>query len=191
MFKNVLIACEYSGITRNAFAALGHNAWSCDILPTESPGQHYQGDVRDILNNGWDLMIAHPPCTYLSAAGLHYCRGNPLRVVERERAMQFVISLFHAPIGRIAIENPPGYLSTQWKKPTQIMRMNDFGEDACKPTCYWLKGLPPLLPTKKIKFTRATFRQSKWYSKNRSSKDRSKTFYGIAEAMALQWGGRV
>lgn len=189
----VLVACEFSGIVRDAFAARGHDAWSCDLQPSEQPGQHLQGDILDFLDHGWDLMIAHPPCTYLSAAGLHYCQGFGPQAIERrqkrEQAAQFVHRLFSAPIDKIAIENPVGWLSTVWRKPDQTVRMCDFGENAIKPTCLWLKNLPPLVGTKTIEPSRRGKRTSEWYSRLRSPKERSRTFYYFAGAMADQWGG--
>lgn len=190
----VLISCEFSGIVREAFKAQGHDAWSCDLEPTEIPGQHIQGDVLEVLNQGWDLMIAHPPCTYLSAAGLHYCKNNPERVEKREQAKAFVQRLFESDIPRIAIENPVGYLSTAWQKPTQVVYINDFEHpEARKPTCLWLKGLPKLIPPNPQPHRKnpKSKRLSEWYSKTRCSKLRSKTFPGFAEALAEQWGPKV
>lgn len=187
----VLIACEFSGHVRNAFARRGHYSVSVDLLPTENKnGWHCQADIFDVLNDGWDLMIAHPPCTYLSAAGLHFCIGNKERQIKRDLALQFVSDLFLAPINKIAIENPVGYLSTAWRKPDQVVRMNWFGEDAIKPTCLWLKGLPELKKTNEIKATLATSgkRQSKWYQDNKTPRARSITMIGFANAMADQWG---
>lgn len=140
----VLIACEYSGIVRDAFAALSHDALSCDILPTESPGQYYQCDVREILDKGWDMMIAHPPCTYLSVSGMHWTkRGlrDPQLTVD---ALDFVRTLMNANIPKIAIENPVSIISTQIIKPDQIIHPWMFGDDASKKTCLWLKALPKL-----------------------------------------------
>lgn len=187
----VLVACEFSGVVRDAFTRVGHDATSCDLEPSETPGKHIQGDILGHLSDGWDLMIAHPPCTYLSAAGLHFCRRNPERVVLREAAVSFVVQLFNAPIPRIAIENPVGYLSTAWKTPSQIVRMNDFGHsDACKPTCLWLKNLPPLFATNIVCYRKhpGGKRVSEWFGKTRNPKLRSITFTGLAEAMAQQWG---
>ncbi len=185
----VLIACEFSGIVREAFKARGHDAWSCDLLPTELIGQHIQDDVRNVLYEGWDLMIAHPPCTYLSAAGLHFCKNNPERIKKRKEALKFVMELMNCQIPKIAIENPVGYLSTAWQKPDQVVYMNDFGHaEARKPTCLWLRGLPKLKATKKVDLIRsAGKRTSKWYESVRSPKLRSITFKGFAEAMADQW----
>jgi hypothetical protein len=185
----VLIACEFSGIVREAFRRRGHNAWSCDFESSEIKGQHFIDCVQNKLRMEWDLMIAHPPCTYLSAAGLHYCKGNPERQQSRDAALFFVKQLFEAPIAKIAIENPVGYLSTAWRKPDQTVRMNWFGHaEAIKPTCLWLKGLPPLVPTNEVEPRRRGKRESEWYSKTKNKKDRSRTFAGFAEAMATQWG---
>jgi len=139
----VLVACEFSGIVRDSFAARGHDAWSCDILPTERPGQHYQCDVREVLGLGWDLMIAHPPCTYLSHAAnrVWYAPG---RAELRQAAYEFVMELAGAPVKRIVIENPVGYLNTAWRKPDQVIHPYFFGERQLKRTCLWLQGLQPL-----------------------------------------------
>lgn len=184
----VLIACEFSGVVRDAFERLGHDAWSCDLLP--ATGKHIQCDVLDILNQGWDLMIAHPPCTYLSAAGLHLCNSSLSRRHRRDCAILFVKELYACQIPKIAIENPVGVLSSAWMKPHQIIYMNDFGHpEARKPTCLWLKGLPPLVPTNKVPHRKAATgkRVSEWYAKTRDPKLRSITFSGVAEAMAHQW----
>lgn len=185
----ILIACEYSGIVRDAFIAKGHNAISCDLLPTERPGQHYQGNVLEILNDGWDLMIAHPPCKYLCNGGNNWLnrrpdldwRGN------RELAAEFFMTLINAPISMIAVENPIGVMSSRYRKPNQIIRPFMFGHEYNKDVCLWLKGLPLLMPTniisppyKKLDFW-STKRNPLGYSL------KSKTFPGIAEAMAEQW----
>lgn len=190
---NVLVACEFSGTVRDAFLRRGHNAWSCDLVA--APGRHIRGDIFDVINQytPWelDLIIAHPPCTYLSAAGLHYCKNDLGRQDKRDRAVEFVKKLFNAPANRIAIENPVGYLSTAWRKPDQIVRMCDFGHaEAIKPTCLWLKGLPKLVPTKVVEPRHAggRSRESEWYSKTKCKIKRSITFAGFAEAMAEQWG---
>ena len=192
----VLIACEYSGVVRSAFAALGHEAWSCDILPTEISGNHYQGDVRDLLDRGWDLMIAHPPCQYLSVSGNRWMKERPERQQHRDKALDFVRLLMSAPIEKICIENPISVISSQIRKPDQIIQPYHFGHQAKKTTCLWLKGLPLLVPTQvvdqgEIHVTKAGKKIPKWYnlppSKDRS-KIRSRTFEGIAAAMADQWG---
>ncbi len=194
----VLVACEYSGRVRDAFLALGHDAMSCDLLPTDAPGPHYQGDVQDVLGQGWDLMIAHPPCTYLASSGLHWNKRQPDRAVKTEAALQFVMALLNAPIERIALENPIGCISTKVRKPEQVIQPWQFGDDASKATCLWLKNLPPLKPTKLIP-GRLVNGKRRWANQtdsgqNRLSpsadrwKKRSETYQGIAVAMADQWG---
>ena len=185
----VLIACEYSGAVRDAFTRLGHWAVSCDILPSESIGWHYMGDVLDCLNDGWDLMIAHPPCTHLAVSGAkHFHKKADLQA----EALGFVQTLMEAPISRICIENPVSVISSRIRKPEQIIQPWQFGDEFQKTTCLWLKNLPPLVPTKIVsKGEFVTFesgkRMPKWYS-NAKGKNRSKTFPGIANAMAEQWG---
>lgn len=199
----VLIACEFSGIVRDAFIARGHNAMSCDLLPTERSGPHYQGDVMDILNNDWDLMIAHPPCTYLSYAGNKYW-NTPGRAEKRQAAFEFFVSLANAPIPKICIENPVGLINSAYRKPDQVIHPYFFGERQLKKTCLWLKNLPKLwywpiddmfgsrTMTEYPEATRIdnTPRCKKRYftDANRDQKKRSKTFSSIAEAMAKQWG---
>lgn len=146
----VLVACEYSGKVRDAFLALGHDAMSCDLLPTDSPGPHYQGDVFDIINDGWDLMIAHPPCTYLSVSGMHWTTRGLRDPKLTEDALEFVKKLLDAPIDRIALENPISVISSRIRKPDQIIAPYMFGHDASKKTCLWLKNLPLLKTTKYI-----------------------------------------
>ena len=146
----VLVACEYSGTVRGAFAAKGHYAVSCDRLPTEKPGLHYQGDVREILGQGWDMMIAHPPCTYLAVSGLHWNKRIKGRAEKTEDALRFVQELMDAPIPRIAIENPVSCISTRIRKPDQIVQPWWFGDDASKKTCLWLKNLPELVGTSAV-----------------------------------------
>lgn len=143
----VLVACEFSGIVRDSFAARGHDAWSCDLLPTERPGQHIQGDVLGVLGDGWDLMIAHPPCTYLCSSGLHWNKRVPGRDARTEDALRFVRELLDAPIPRIALENPTGCISTRIRRPEQKIHPWQFGHDASKGTCLWLRGLPKLRHT--------------------------------------------
>ena len=155
----VLVACEYSGRVRDAFIAAGHDAMSCDLLPTEAAGPHYQGDVRDVLGDGWDLMVAHPPCTYLTIAAEWAYRDVQTKKMKpgtligqarrdaREEAISFVMTLAHAPIAKIAIENPVGVLSTRWREPDQFIQPFEYGDDASKKTCIWLKNLPRLKPT--------------------------------------------
>jgi hypothetical protein len=142
----VLVACEYSGRVRDAFLAAGHEAMSCDLLPTDVPGPHYQGDVTDILNDGWDLMIAHPPCTYLSVSGMHWTARGLRDPQLTEDALSFVQLLMNAPIEKIAIENPISVISSRIRKPDQIIQPWQYGHDASKKTCLWLKNLPKLTP---------------------------------------------
>ena len=195
----VLIACEYSGAVRDAFRARGHDAMSCDLLPTDAPGPHYQGDVRQVLGDGWDLMIAHPPCTYLSVSGMHWTRRGLRDPQLTEDALEFVRLLMDAPIPRIAIENPVSVISTCIGKPDQIINPYQFGHDASKKTCLWLKGLPPLKPTQIIE-PRIVNGRKRWGNQTDSGQNRlspspdrwklrSATFPGIAAAMADQWGG--
>ena len=198
----VLVACEFSGIVRDAFRARGHDAWSCDILPTERPGPHIQGDVLAILGDGWDLMVAHPPCTYLSVSGARWCSGDSARAVDRRvrrgQALDFVRALLDAPIPRIALENPVSIISSQIRKPSQTFHPCDFGHTVEKRTCLWLKNLPKLVPTNRVQpeyVTSGTGRRwSKWFwdtsmipYRDRGHA-RSITFQGVADAMADQWG---
>jgi len=179
----VLIACEFSGIVRDAFIKRGHDAMSCDLLPTESPGQHYQGDVFDIMGNGWDLMIAHPPCTHLAVSGARWFRD---KYIEQAAALEFVRLLMSADIPRIAIENPISIISSRIRKPDQIIQPWQFGHGETKATCLWLKGLPKLKPTNIVSGRVARVHRMS-PSKNRW-KERSRTYQGIANAMAEQWG---
>ena len=179
----VLIACEFSGIVRAAFEKMGHDAWSCDLLPTEIPGNHYQGDVFDIINDGWDLMIAHPPCTYLASSGARWWKD---RQQEQKDAIDFVLRLADCGCERIAIENPIGKLSTAWRKPDQIIQPWQFGHGETKSTCLWLFCLPLLVPTNIVSGREARVHKEP-PSKDRW-KNRSRTFPGIAQAMAEQWG---
>jgi hypothetical protein len=194
----ILIACEYSGRVRDAFLALGHDAVSCDILPTDVPGPHYQGDVRDILNDGWDMMIAHPPCTYLSVSGMHWTTRGLRDKQLTEDALDFVRLLLDAPVPRIALENPISVISSRIRKPDQIITPYQFGHDASKKTCLWLKNLPPLAPTQMIE-PRIVDGKKRWGNQTDSGQNklgpsddrwkiRSATFAGIAAAMAAQWG---
>lgn len=191
----VLVACEYSGRVREAFRKRGHDAWSCDIIPSDDNSPyHYQCDVRDILDKGWDLMIAHPPCTYLASSGLHWNKRVAGRQEKTEEALEFIQLLMDAPIERIAIENPIGCISSRIRKPEQIIQPWQFGEDASKSTCLWLKGLPALTPTKIIKKERYANQTASGQNNLPPSKDRwklrSTTYQGIADAMANQWGIR-
>lgn len=191
----VLIACEFSGIVREEFRKRGHDAWSCDLLPTEIPGQHIQGDVLSILNDGWDMMIAHPPCTWLcqamrtNAARKDRPNITPIFEEERTKAFDFVMALANAPIEKLAIENPIGYLNSAWRKPNQIFRVWQFGEIYKKDVCLWLKKLPPLIPThitKPIHLKTFDFWSDKRNPGGKSLK--SITFKSVANAMASQWG---
>lgn len=177
----------------------GHDAWSCDILPTEAPGNHIQGDVCEILEDGWDMMIAHPPCTYLASMGIWWNHKRPERWPLTFKAMDFVKKLADAPIEHIAIENPIGYLNRHGRKPDCIVNPWQFGDEAHKPTCLWLKNLPKLFPTKIVGrgkfYTKANgTRMSAWSHitsgtrKSERAKIASRTFQGIADAMAEQWG---
>lgn len=180
----VLVACEYSGVVRDAFIALGHEAWSCDLLPTESPGPHIQGDVLAVLNDGWDLMIAHPPCTHLAVSGARWFKEKQ---AEQAVSLGFVQTLLAAPIPMIALENPVSIISSRIRKPEQIIQPWQFGHGETKATCLWLKGLPLLKPTNIVDGREARIHKmppgpNRW-------KERSRTFTGIAAAMASQWGG--
>tara|TARA_B100000427_G_scaffold177457_1_gene147617 strand:- start:1858 stop:2502 length:645 start_codon:yes stop_codon:yes gene_type:complete len=212
----VLVACEYSGIVRDAFIKKGHEAVSCDLLPSESDlGEHYQGDVTDILNNGWDMMIAHPPCTYLAVSGARWFydpedkhlpyknrRPHPLHLNRKQlqqEALDFVQLLLDAPINKIVVENPVGVISTKIRKPEQIIQPYMFGHSESKKTCLWLKNLKPLQPTNIVEEEERVVYASgksmpKWYADafklppEERWKVRSATFPGIAKAMADQWG---
>ena len=179
----VLVACEFSGIVRNAFKERGHDAWSCDLLPTETPGKHFQQDVLSILENGWDLLIAHPPCTHLAVSGARWFKEKQ---EEQKEALFFVRALLDAPIARIALENPVSIISSRIRKPDQIIQPWQFGHGETKATCLWLKGLPNLVPTNIVSGREARVHRmppgpDRW-------KERSKTFTGVAQAMAAQWG---
>ena len=193
----VLVACEYSGTVRDAFRARGHDAMSCDLLPTDVPGPHYQGDVFDVINDGWDLMIAHPPCTYLSVSGMHWTTRGLRDPQLTEDALIFVKRLMDAPINKIAIENPISVISSRIRKPEQIITPYQFGHDASKKTCLWLKNLPPLRPTNFVE-PRIVNGKPRWGNQTDSGQNklapsadrwkiRSETYKGIAEAMASQW----
>lgn len=190
----VLVACEYSGVVREAFRARGHEAYSCDILPADDGSEfHIQGDVLDVLNDGWDLMIAHPPCTHLAVSGARWFSSKQQ---EQEQALEFVRKLLAAPVERIAIENPVSIISSKIRKPDQIVQPYFFGDEATKTTCLWLKNLPLLVPTNMVgkgerHVTKGGKSLPKWYNLPPSEdrgKLRSKTFRGFAEAMAEQWG---
>ena len=178
----VLVACEYSGAVRDAFIQAGHDAISCDLLPTDVDGPHYQGDVANIINDKWDLMIAHPPCTHLAVSGARWFKD---KLVEQSHALEFVRMLMDAPIERIAIENPISIISSRIRKPDQIIQPWQFGHGETKSTCLWLKNLPLLKPTNIVDGREARIHRmppspDRW-------KERSKTYKGIAEAMAQQW----
>ena len=213
----VLVACEYSGRVRDAFTKRGHYAISCDLLPSETPGEHYQGDVTDLLHLGWDLMVAHPPCTYLAVSGMHWTTRGYRDPQLTEDALEFVRLLMAAPIERIAIENPVSVISSRIRKPTQTIHPWMFGHDASKATCLWLQNLPPLVPTQIIEpkyyccglETDDLFgcpnccgekkAKPRWGNQTPSGQNklgpsddrwkiRSETYQGIADAMAEQWG---
>lgn len=247
----VLVACEFSGTVRDAFARAGHHAVSCDLLPSESPGLHYTGDVIDLLDGwepvqhqavcdpdgdgwcgvadvdpsecdcigpastgcefrevpggllarprrrpSWDLMVAHPPCTYLAASGIHWNARRPERAALTEQAAAFFLALVHAPIPRVCVENPIGVMSSRFRRPDQIVQPWQFGDDASKATCLWLRGLPPLVPQGELPGGRTVRRanqtasgQNKLGPSPTRWKLRSVTYPGIAAAMASQWGG--
>ena len=180
----VLIGCEFSGTVRDAFIRRGHEAMSCDLLPTESYGPHYQGDIRDVLDYPWDLAIFHPPCTHLSVSGARHFEAKRLDG-RQQAAVSFFMSLAKADIPRIAIENPVCIMSSLWRKPDQIIQPWQFGHGETKATCLWLKGLPPLNPTNIVEGREN--RIHRMPPSEERGKERSKTYPGIAEAMAEQW----
>jgi hypothetical protein len=195
--KRILVACEYSGRVRDAFRKLGHDAWSCDLLPAETPSPyHYQCDLREVLDKGWDMLIAFPDCTFVCGSGIHW--NDRGRGWERtEAAVEFFRMLWEQPIPYIALENPIGILSKRICKPTQIIQPHQFGDDASKATCLWLKNLPSLSPTKYIA-PRIVGGKKRWANQTDSGqnrlgpsddrwKERSRTYQGIADAMADQW----
>ena len=216
----VLVACEYSGAVRDAFIARGHDAMSCDLLPTDVPGPHHQGDVRDVINDGWDLMVAHPPCTYLSVSGMHWTTRGRRDPKLTEDALDFVRLLLDAPIKKIALENPVSVISSRIRKPDQVVHPYQFGHDASKATCLWLKNLPKLSATQLVpprlvccgnilpegvgrygcpNCNGEQTPRPRWGNQTNSGqnrlgpsddrwKERSKTYAGIAAAMADQWG---
>jgi len=181
----VLIACEFSGTVRDAFTKLGHDVTSCDLLPSDTPGKHYQGDVLDIINDGWDLMIAHPPCTDLAVSGARHFKEK-IADGRQQRSLDFVKMLMDADIERICIENPISIISSKIKKPDHIIQPWQFGHGETKATCLWLKNLPKLIPTNIVEGREARIHKLP-PSKDRW-KIRSKTYSGIADAMASQWG---
>ena len=201
----VLVACEFSGIVRDAFRALGHDAWSCDLLPTERPGPHLQCDVRKVIGDGWDMMIAHPPCTHLACSGAAWF-AKKRADGRQKKAIEFFMVFANSDIPRVCIENPVGIMSNEWRKPNQIIQPYYFGDEFQKTTHLWLKNLPPLMHWpedelfgKKTHVDNGGFitfssgkRMAKWYALLRADDQRghirSKTFQGIADAMAAQWG---
>ena len=199
----VLIGCECSGAVRRAFRALGHNAWSCDLLPADDGGQHMQGDVLDVLELGWDLAIFHPPCTYLSVSGIHWNNRIPGRAALTDEALAFVRTLLDAPIPRVALENPVGVISTHVRKADQYIQPWQFGDPYAKKTGLWLRGLPPLRPTNVLAPERQQSNGApRWRNQTASGQNvlgpsedraklRSETYPGIAAAMAAQWGGEA
>lgn len=190
----ILVACEFSGTVRDAFIRKGHDAISCDLLPSESSlGKHYQGNVMDIINDGFDLMIAHPPCTYLCVPGAHYLHKKLERWGQLELAREFFMAILNADIEKICVENPLPHKYAKLPKYDQIIQPWQYGHELSKRTCLWLKGLPKLIPTDiKSNHGERYYRKdgsasnSKWYAKS-NAKERSKTFQGIADAMADQW----
>lgn len=195
--SRVLVACEFSGIVRDAFIAAGHDAVSCDLLETERPGPHIVGDVRELLTDGWDLMVAHPPCQYLSRAGARWWKVPGRQELALEAAA-FVRVLYDAPIPRVAIENPIGMLNRLWRYPDQTIEPYLFGHPFTKRTCLWLRGLPPLLSTEIVAERTAWLPSNTGAGRRRGQRsqpgiaktahDASRTFTGIAAAMADQWG---
>ena len=181
----VLVACEYSGVVRDAFQLAGHDATSCDLLPSETIGAHYRGDVFDIIHEGWDLMIAHPPCTHLSVSGARHFAAKRADGRQQE-ALEFVQRLMDAKVPKLALENPISIISSAIRKPDQVIQPWQFGHGETKATCLWLRGLPKLVPTEIVEGREARVHRmppgpNRW-------KERSRTFAGIAAAMASQWG---
>jgi hypothetical protein len=193
----ILIGCERFGVLRDAFARRGHDAWSCDVVA--APGNHIQGDVLNVIdgtvNHGWELAVFHPDCTYMAVSGLHWNKRRPERAALTEEALAFVRKLMACRIPRWAIENPIGCISTRIRKPDQVIQPWQYGEDASKATCLWLKGLPPLVPTNVLPGGRKARRanqtpsgQNKLGPSPERAMLRAKTYRGIADAMADQWG---
>lgn len=181
----ILIACEMSGIVRDAFRARGHDAVSCDILPSERPGPHVQGDVLPLLADGWDMMVAFPPCTHLAVSGARYFAAKRADGRQQE-GIDFFMRLAEAPIPKIAIENPVGIMSSVWRKPDQIVQPWWFGHGETKATCLWLSGLPPLTATNIVAGREA--RIHRMPPSPQRATERSRTYQGVADAMAAQWG---
>ena len=191
----VLVACEYSGRVRDAFRSKGHDALSCDLLPADNGGPHYQGDVRDLLTDHWDLLIGFPPCTYLAASGMHWTTRGLRDPQLTEDALAFVQLLLNAPVDKIALENPVGCISTRIRKPDQYIQPWQFGHPHSKKTCLWLKNLPTLTHTNVLTVPES----GKWDNQTKSGQNklppsadrwkiRSMTYQGVADAMADQWG---
>lgn len=181
----VIIACEFSGVVRDAFLRRGHEALSCDLLPGEGDGPHFQGDLRDVIDYPWDLMIAHPPCQHLSVSG---ARWFPEKASDgrQQSAISFFMWLSKAEIPRICIENPVSIMSTAWRKPEQIIQPWEFGHGETKATCFWLKNLPPLQSTEIVEG-----REQRVHLMSPGpgrGRERSRTYLGVAEGMAKQWG---
>jgi len=201
----VLVACEFSGTVRDAFIGGGHEAMSCDLEPTEVPGPHYQGNVMDIIDDGWDMLIAFPPCTHLAVSGArHFAQKR--KDGRQQEGIDLFMKMINAPINKIAVENPIGIMSSLYKKPSQIIQPYQFGHEAQKSTCLWLKNLPLLTPTNIVGkgnfyITPSGKKMASWmcdpvgkdgkklaYGSDEIKKVRNKTFKGIADAMAQQWG---
>lgn len=191
MNMKILIACEYSGVVRDAFRKLGHDVWSCDILPCDSePAYHYQCDVLTLLDKKWDMMIAHPPCTHLAVSGAKHFKEK-IADGRQQAALDFVQKLMDAPIEKIVIENPVSIISTRIRKPDQIIQPYEYGNPSKKTTCLWLKNLPKLIPTDIVEPNMKTYKDGSTFSADygwSSNHKRNKTYQGIADAMADQWG---
>lgn len=199
---NILIACEYSGVVREAFKARGHNAWSCDLEPSAIEGQHYRGDLMGFIDRDWDMIIAHPPCTYLTVTGNkwhkpEYKERFPNRDEDRRKAVEFFMAIAASPCPKLVIENSVGIMSTLYRKPDQIIQPYQFGHPHSKRTCLWLRGVPKLVPTNIVEPEYVVYKGKRYskhhnLSKFKTPKERmlmrSKTFQGIADAMAEQWG---
>ena len=193
--KNVLVGCEFSGRVRDAFIKLGHNAVSCDLINTDVSGPHIKGNVLDHLNDGWDIGIFHPPCTYLTISGNKWMKPEfryrfPGRLEKRQDALKFFLELYNSQIEHVAVENPIGVVSSMFRKPDQIIQPWQYGHPETKATCLWLRGLPKLIPTKIVELPKKESERMKLHYLPKTPdrpKLRSITFQGIANAMALQW----
>ena len=188
----VLIACEESGTVRDAFRRLGHDAWSCDLVESRTPGNHIVQSALEVMYQGWDLMIAHPPCTHLAVSGARHFKKK-IALGKQQASLDFIRLMMAAPIDKICIENPVGVISSNIRKPDQIIQPWQFGDEFQKTTCLWLKNLPKLEHTEivgkgEFYVSPSGKKMPKWFSDNKGSKVRSKTFQGIADAMADQWG---